>query len=122
VAYEIEQDERLREAVELSLASIFLGLIVGALLVFAVFSPLLFSGGHGGNYLLAKVTLPFAMLGFSRFEQSSVMLIALIQFPCYGVVMAVAHYFGRTRLLLFSIFILHAAASCVCFAVLTEFT
>lgn len=122
MSHEGRQDERLRETVELSLALVLSGLVLGALLIFVAFLPMALSGGHGGNYFLAKIALPFGMLGTLRFGESSAMLLSLLQFPGYGVVVGAAHYLGWARRAAFFLFILHAAASCVCFAALTKFT
>jgi len=121
MSYEAPRDEHLREAIELSLALTLSGSILGGLVIFITFLPMVLSGGHAGNYFLAKIALPFGMLCTLRFEESSAMLLSLMQFPGYGVVIGVAHYLGWTRRAIFFLVVLHAAASHICFAVLPDF-
>src|SRR5215213_1263764 len=65
----------------------------------------IYSGGAGhGNYFLAKILFPYTMLSTFLFNSIIVpfILLAIVQFPLYGLVLA----FGNERGKLFNLVVL----------------
>ena len=73
-------------------------------------------GGHG-DYFWAKILFPFTMLSALLFGSITVpfILLAVTQFPLYGIGVGYAHGGGRSARLAIILLLAHTAAAAVLF-------
>jgi multidrug efflux pump subunit AcrB len=72
-------------------------------------------GGHG-DYLLAKLLFPWTMLStvFFRSITTPFIVLAVIQYPAYGVVLGFANRNGRLLRSATALFAIHGLLAAVC--------
>lgn len=81
------------------------------------------SGGAGhGDYVLARILFPYTMLASFLFEEivAPLVVLAVAQFPLYGVALGVAAKRGRFGVTLLLLLAVHALAAAACFTELGE--
>jgi hypothetical protein len=78
---------------------------------------LLAAGAGHGTYIPAKVIFPYTMLLALAFEEVTVplMVLAVVQFPLYGLVVGMAYKWGKPLIVAFLLGLVHALAVCLCF-------
>lgn len=78
----------------------------------------LVSGGVGhGDYVLARILFPYTMLAALLFEEiaAPLILLAVVQFPLYGVILGTAAKRGRSGAALLVVLVVHALSAAACF-------
>ena len=89
---------------------------------FFLFLGIASAGSGDGSYFLAKILFPFAML--STVVSGSItdpsILLAIVQFPLYGVAFGVANIIGKLLPLAVGLLLLHAIVVALCFLLINE--
>jgi hypothetical protein len=77
-----------------------------------LFLGLVSTGAGHGNYLWARILFPYTMLSTLIFESITVpfMLLAIIQFPLYGIALEIARRRQRFLLMSVALLVLHSLA------------
>ena len=75
------------------------------------------AGAGHGNYFLAIILFPFTMLSAVVFNSITTpfMLLAVAQFPLYGVSFGAARLRGKAVPLAIGLFVAHVAVATLCF-------
>lgn len=95
-----------------------LPLVLGLLLTPPLLLVAIASAGAGhGNYFWAKVLFPFTLLSVLVFDSITTPFIALavIQFPCYGLILGKANVRGRLGRYAGLLLLIHSLAVIACF-------
>jgi hypothetical protein len=93
--------------------AIFFGLTPFMLLI-----GLMSAGAGEGDYLLAKVLFPYSMLSTAAFHAitRSFFLLAVVQYPLYGLLAGVANLRGKLLICGLALVIVHVATVIASFA------
>jgi len=118
--YEDRQANSLLEVVGFSCALAVMGAVTGLLLMFL--AVLQMGRGHG-SYSLAKIAFPYSMLSTLLTDEISTfaIVIALIQFPAYGISWGISYHFRRPLQVLLVLVILHSVGVLLCQLALSNF-
>jgi hypothetical protein len=78
---------------------------------FMWFLGLMSSGAGHGDYFLAKILFPYTLLAWQLFTSSRefFFVIAIIQYPAYGLLMGVANLYRKSLLFGLALAIVHSA-------------
>ena len=89
--------------------------------IFLLIAFLSAGAGHGG-YLFTKILLPFTMLSTVAADQITLpfVLLAILQFPLYGVLLGLANRVKRFRNAILLISVVHSIAVVLCFVFIGE--
>lgn len=80
------------------------------------------AGAGHGNYLVAKILFPFTLLSTLVFNSITVpsIVLAIIQFPLYGLILGVASKQGRFRSIAMALTIVHSLVAVFSLLLLSE--
>jgi multidrug efflux pump subunit AcrB len=89
---------------------------------FFVLLGFLSAGAGEGNYFLTKILFPFTMLSTVVFDSITdpFILLAIVQFPLYGVVLGVANIMGKLRASEVGLLSLHTIVVALCFILINK--
>jgi hypothetical protein len=87
-----------------------------------LFLAMLSGGGGHGNYFLAKILFPFTMLSTIFFDSITFpfVLLAILQFPLYGLIYGMAKMKSGKTFVIFPLFIFHLLVVTFCFIFVSE--